>query len=191
MAYGEWLPKFVPAFDSFEDGDIIAYDNDNGVVGYRKANEDDKFIIGVADTSAVALSGKVPYNEDYYDERGDEIEFKTEEDKLLYGHIPTALNGIVSVKFKGESRIGGYVVMSDVPGVARMREEDDDLISFGKILKDPINDTMDMDEVRSIQVLLLDNEIMKEMTLLKTTNLEMTEVLNFLLMGDDDFEEMD
>ena len=158
MAYGEWLPKISPSEIQYEIGDVISYQNINDTAGYIKAQKSDKFIIGVVDDASI-ITGHVP-DAIFYDTAGNEIEFETEEEAIRYGFIPTAINGIVNVKFTGPSKIGHYVVMSDIQGVAKLKESEEEA-EFGKILSDGYNGD-DVNEVRLVQILLLDNSIIRK-----------------------------
>jgi len=159
MAYGEWLPKLNPQYGGFEDGDVIAYEERDNIVGYRKANSNDKFIIGVVCNGCTAFSHTEP-NPFFYDSAGNEIEFKDNQEKTSYGFIPVALNGIVRVKFKGEFVSGGLVCMSDVQGVSRLQTNPDTEVAFGKLLNDISPSEGEEESIRYVDIILLDNSIL-------------------------------
>lgn len=182
MAYGEWLPKISPSEIQYEKGDVISYQNINDTAGYIKAQKSDKFIIGVVDDASI-ISGHVP-DAIFYDTAGNEIEFETEEESIRYGFIPTAINGIVNVKFTGQSKIGGYVTMSDIQGVAKLKESNEE-IEFGKILNDGYSGN-DINEVRLIQIILLDNTIANENKKIKDQVTEINDTLLEVMFGSEE-----
>ena len=161
MAYGEWFPKLTKG-DVVENGDVITYEKKGSNYGVMKAYPDAQNIIGIADVDSVIANPKNPGNVIHLDNYGNPIEFSSDMERWKYGHIPVALCGIVKVKFIGESSVGKYVTMSEIQGVARMvKDEEDNVVKFGKIINDILPDEQDHNVVRYVDIILIDNESLK------------------------------
>ena len=162
MAYGEWMPKIIKE-NKVEDGDVITYETRGNNFGVMKAYPDAKNIIGVVNSDSVLANPKNPGNVEHLDVYGNPIEFSSDLERWNYGHIPVAMYGIVKVKFIGESAVGRYVTMSEIQGVARMVKDDEkNAVIFGKIINDIKTDKQDPNEIRTVDIILIDNESMKE-----------------------------
>lgn len=110
--YAEWFPRG----ENTETGDIIALDETAEDERYIKATKDSTCIVGIeSEEYGYSVGGcEVPNGENY-------------REYLKEKYIAVGLAGRVHVKFIGPSKKGGKVVISNIPGVGRLKNSNDPL----------------------------------------------------------------
>lgn len=131
--------EFFPRGEETEPGDIIALDVDSQEEKYVKATKDSILIVGShSNTFGHLIGGENP------PDGQDFVEYN------LPKFIPVGLAGRVNVKFKGKSKKGYPVTISDVPGVAEMCD-----FNGSKVIGYVVEDTNpDSEEIRLVKILI-------------------------------------
>ena len=131
--------EFFPRGEETEPGDIIALDVDSQEEKYVKATKDSILIVGShSNTFGHLIGGENP------PDGQDFLEYN------LPKFIPVGLAGRVNVKFKGKSKKGYPVTISDVPGVAEMCDFNESKI-IGYIVEDT---NPDFEDIRLVKILI-------------------------------------
>ena len=131
--------EFFPRGEETEPGDIIALDVDSQEEKYVKATKDSILIVGShSNTFGHLIGGENP------PDGQDFVEYN------LPKFIPVGLAGRVNVKFKGKSKKGYPVTISDVPGVAELCD-----FKESKIIGYVVEDTNPgSEEIRLVKILI-------------------------------------
>ena len=131
--------EFFPRGEETEPGDIIALDISSDEEKYVKATKDSILIVGShSNTFGHLIGGETP------PDGQDFVEYN------LPKFIPVGLAGRVNVKFKGKSKKGYPVTISDVPGVAEMCD-----FNESKVIGYVVEDTNpDSEEIRLVKILI-------------------------------------
>ena len=131
--------EFFPRGEETEPGDIIALDENSEEEKYIRATKDSILIVGShSDTFGHLIGGETPPDDQ------DFVEYN------LPKYIPVGLSGRVRVKFKGKSKKGYPVTISDVPGVAEMCDFNEKKI-IGYIVEDTNSNSED---IRFVKILI-------------------------------------
>ena len=130
--------EFFPRGEETEPGDIIALDSNSEKEQYVKATKDSYLIVGAhSNTYAHLIGGEVP---------------PEGEDFITYNlpkFIPVGLAGRINIKFKGKSRKGYPVTISDIPGVAELYSGSGHIIGY--IVEDKDSNS---EEIRLVKILI-------------------------------------
>ena len=131
--------EFFPRGEKTEPGDIIALDVDSQEEKYVKATKDSILIVGShSNTFGHLIGGENP------PDGQDFVEYN------LPKFIPVGLAGRVNVKFKGKSKKGYPVTISDVPGVAELCD-----FNESKVIGYVVEDTNpNSEEIRLVKILI-------------------------------------
>ena len=131
--------EFFPRGEETEPGDIIALDISSDEEKYVKATKDSILIVGShSNTFGHLIGGENP------PDGQDFVEYN------LPKFIPVGLAGRVNVKFKGKSKKGYPVTISDVPGVAELCD-----FKESKIIGYVVEDTNpDSENVRLVKIFI-------------------------------------
>ena len=131
--------EFFPRGEETEPGDIIALDVDSQEEKYVKATKDSILIVGShSNTFGHLIGGENP------PDGQDFVEYN------LPKFIPVGLAGRVNVKFKGKSKKGYPVTISDVPGVSELCD-----FNESKVIGYVVEDTNpDSEEIRLVKILI-------------------------------------
>ena len=133
--------EFFPRGEETEPGDIIALDSNSEKEQYVKATKDSYLIIGAhSNTYAHLIGGEVP---------------PEGEDFITYNlpkFIPVGLAGRINIKFKGQSKKGYPVTISDIPGVAELYSGSGHIIGY--IVEDKDSNS---EEIRLVKILIRHN----------------------------------
>lgn len=133
--------EFFPRGEETEPGDIIALDSNSKKEQYIKATKDSILIVGAhSNTYAHLIGGEVPPENENY------VTYN------LLKFIPVGLAGRINIKFKGKSKKGYPVTISDIPGVAKLYAGTGNI--FGYVVED---ENPDSEEIRLIKVLIRHN----------------------------------
>lgn len=128
--YAEWFERG----DDAKAGHIIALDESSDKEQYIKATDKSRAVVGICTNNYAHIIGGENH-EDY-------------EAYNLKKYIPVSLAGRVPVYVKGKVHIGDRIVPSDVPGIGKVKEKDEEQI-VGMALE-----SSDRDEVKLIKVLV-------------------------------------
>lgn len=130
--------EFFPRGEETEAGDIIALDDTSEKEQYVKATKKSVLIVGThSDTYGHIIGGEIP------PKGKDFIKYN------LIKYIPIGLAGRVNIKFKGKSKKGYPVTISDIAGVGELYNGTGTIIGYIVDDKNPTSE-----DIRLVKILL-------------------------------------